>query len=498
VRTETGFLLLASILVGCGGGQGRANDAGTDVAVDAPGADMNRPDGPPPIDAAVDAAGDLGGNDGPSPVDATADTAGDLAGSDGPVACEGGPPATFVDGFVWLRDLHVGPGQTYSQLPDAAAVAVPGDRIVVHAGTYPPTFIADLQGTEALPIAISAATGEASPVFTGSGTCLQLSTPAYVLVEGITVDTCTANGLNIDDGGNTSVPAGPIVIRDVTIRDIGPSGNLDGLKMSGIDDFVVYGNTIERWGDGGSGIDMVGCHDGLITSNILTHTAGLTGGSGVQAKGGSRNVEIRGNLFENAGSRGVNMGGSTGDQFFRPPAAGYEAHTINVLANVFIGSRAPVAFVGCEGSCLVAHNTIYATERWVLRILNERPDLVPETRDGRFLYNIVMVDSALATFVNVGGDTDGESFSFDGNLWFDLDDPGFTMTDVPNDAGLTLTQTNALVQVDPQFENPAARDFSLDPGSPAVGQAPALAERSLDYELKCYLDPASLGAVEQP
>jgi hypothetical protein len=162
-----------------------------------------------------------------------------------------------------------------------------------------------------------------------------------------------------------------------------------------------------------------------------------------------------------------------------------------------VGCQAAAAFVGCEDSCLFAHNTVYTPARWFLRILNERPDLVAETRNGRVMYNIVVVDSALATFVNVGPDTDAESFTFGGNLWYDLDDPGLTMDTIPNDAGATLTQTGAIVGDDPLLGDPSAGDFAPGAGSPAIGAAGALAERSLDYEEKCYADPASLGAIEE-
>ncbi len=470
------LVLAAAAVAGCGGVKGGGEDAGDADAVDDPG-----------IDGVTD----------PADADAPADPAAeDVADDDGAGECEGGPPETFADGFEWVRDLHVGPGQDHSSVSAAAAVAEPGDRIVVHAGDYSGEYVSGLQGTEAQPIGIVGAAGESAPVFRDSGNGLQLSNARWVLIEGIVVDSCTDNGINLDDGGDYSTPAGPIVVRGVTIRDIGPSGNHDGLKMSGVDDFVVYGNTFERWGDGGSGVDMVGCHDGLIAGNTFTHTSDTIDANGVQAKGGCRNVEVRGNLFTHAGSRGVNMGGSTGDVYFRPLDVGYEASDIVVIANVFVGTQAPAAFVGCEDACLFAHNTIYRPARWVLRILNERPDLVAETRDGRFLFNIVVVDSSLRTFVNVGGDTDPESFTFDGNLWFDLDDPGFTIDAIPNDAGATLTQTGAIVD-DPLLGDPAGGDFTLSSGSPAAGQAGALAERELDYEEKCYADPASLGAIEQ-
>jgi len=472
------LVVLASALFGCGGVRGD-EDATDAVEVDSVEADS-------PVDPGVE---DVAGDD-PAPDPEAEDVE-----EEGDPECTPGPPVTFADGVAWSRELHVGAGRDYPTLFDAASTALPGDRIVVHSGTYGGEFISGLQGTETQPVAIVAATGEAPPVFNGPGTGIQLSDPAWVLVEGITVEDCADNGLNIDDGGDYSTPAGPIVIRSVTVRDIGPSGNRDGIKMSGVDGFVVYGCTVERWGDGGSAVDMVGCHDGLIAGNTFEHLPGTTGATGVQAKGGSRDVEIRGNLFLDAGGRAVNMGGSTGDEYFRPLGIGYEASGIDVIANVFVGGQAPAAFVGCEDACLFAHNTVWLPDRWFLRILNERPDILPLTRDGRVLFNIVVVDSGLATFVNIGPDTDPASFTFDGNLWFDVDDPGFAMEDVPNDAGATLAQTNAIVD-DPLLEDPAAGDFSLEAGSPAAGAAGDLAERTLDFEEKCYADPAGLGAVE--
>ena len=90
----------------------------------------------------------------------------------------------------------------------------------------------------------------------------------------------------------------------------------------------------------------------------------------------SRSVkdEIRANLMVNAGARAVNMGGSTGFQFFRPPlspdATNAEARDIRVVANLIEGSEAALAFVGCV-DCLAAHNTIVDPGKWMLRILQE-------------------------------------------------------------------------------------------------------------------------------
>jgi hypothetical protein len=94
----------------------------------------------------------------------------------------------------------------------------------------------------------------------------------------------------------------------------------------------------------------------------------------VQCKGGSEDIEMRRNRFTNAGERSVNMGGSTGAEFFRPPlsttAPNFEARNIRAIANVFTGSTSPIAFVGCV-DCLALNDTIVNPTRWILRILQE-------------------------------------------------------------------------------------------------------------------------------
>jgi hypothetical protein len=136
----------------------------------------------------------------------------------------------------------------------------------------------------------------------------------------------------------------------------------------------------------------VGCHDGVVARNVFRDL----GGNGVQSKGGSENIEITQNRFFSAGERAVNIGGSTGFEFFRPALStsevNAEARDIRVDANVFRGGVSPIAFVGCVG-CLVANNTIVEPEHWVVRILQETTsegeyEFAPAS-DGRFVNNIV-------------------------------------------------------------------------------------------------------------
>ena len=261
------------------------------------------------------------------------------------------------------------------------------------------------------------------------------------------------NGVNIDDGGSYDSPAHHILLRGLAIRDIGPDGNRDGLKLSGVDDFHVEGCTIERWGSEGSGIDMVGCHRGTITGCTFRHTDEI-GGNGVQAKGGSSEIRITGCRFEHAGSRAVNLGGSTGLAYFRPGPQGYEAKGLTVEDCIFIGSLAAVAFVGVDGA-EVRHNTIYRPRRYALRILQETtgPGFVP-SRNGHFTDNLIAYRSGEMTLpVNIGPGTAPETFVLARNAWYCLDAPERSRPRLP------IPEAVGVYGIDPRFRDGEGGDL---------------------------------------
>ena len=351
-----------------------------------------------------------------------------------------------------------------AELDEAIARARPGTRVELAPGEYGGGhFFGNLRGEPGNPIVIAAADPNDPPTFTtDGGECLHLSDPVYVELHHLRLSGASGNGLNIDDGGSFDTPAHHVLLRGLTVTDIGPSGNRDGIKLSGLTDFRVEDCEVERWGDGGSAIDMVGCHRGEITG-CLFRFGDAEGGSSIQAKGGSRDLHVHHNRFEHGGSRAVNIGGSTGLSFFRPQPEGFEARDILVENNVFIGSMAPIAFVGVDGST-VRFNTFYRPASWVLRILQETrgEDFVP-SRNGVFTDNIVVFRTdELARVVNIGPDTAWETFRFERNFWYALDDPERSAPDLPT------PEIDGVMGMDPLFVDVDSGDFHLLPDSPAA------------------------------
>src|SRR5690606_38130139 len=98
----------------------------------------------------------------------------------------------------WPATLHVGPGQQYTTLQQAVNMAVPGDTILIHEGTYSGgLFVGDLQGTSQNWIYILA---QGEVVYNGGTNAWQFSDGAYLHIRGFTFRHQTGNGLNIDDG----------------------------------------------------------------------------------------------------------------------------------------------------------------------------------------------------------------------------------------------------------------------------------------------------------
>ena len=330
--------------------------------------------------------------------------------------------------------------------------ATPGTVIRLAQGTYQPSvFLSGKSGGPGKPIVIEGADPANPPVFTGGNEALHLTSCTHIVLRNIAIRGQKQNGLNIDDGSQPG-SAHHVVIENVRVEDIGPQGNHDGIKLSGLDDFEVRGCTFHGWG--GQGIDMVGCHRGLIEGCTLIGKQGFTQNTGLTAKGGSREITVRGCSFDHASDRGVNAGGSTGDPFFRPLDAPYEAAAITVEGCTFHGGEAPIAFVGVDGA-VFRFNTVYDPGKWICRILQERPEprFTPSS-NGLLERNIFVFKAArMSEVVNVAPGTKSETFVFKDNLWFAMDNPAASKLRLPT------AEQGGVHGVDPKLEAPDKGSF---------------------------------------
>lgn len=302
-------------------------------------------------------------------------------------------------------------------LKSALSNAKPGDRILITQGIYDGGFtLGNIQGTQERPIVIAGNDGEFPPIFQGRGEAVKMSQVGYIKIENIRIEKRSGNGINIDDGGNPGQPSHHVILENIHISEIGQKGNIDAVKMSGVDHFIVKNCKIQGWG--GSGIDLVGCHNGVVQGCRFEGLPGYRTKNAIQIKGGSNRVLVENNAFINCGERTISIGGSTGKPYFRPQDADYEADNVIVAGNKFIGGEAHIAWVTSRNSH-VHHNIFYLPEKYVGRILQETKDSqFILCRKGFFEANMVVTDERVRTFFNIGPNTLPETFSFSGNAWY--------------------------------------------------------------------------------
>jgi len=418
--------------------------------------------------------------------------------SPAPIPAPGaGFPAPFDRGLSYSRELYVnatapngGNGSQalpFNTIGAALSQASAGTRIRVAAGTYGAIgSFSTLRGEATAPIAL---VGEGAVIVDTGGTdlALHLIDPRYIVIQGITVQNTFPHGINIDDGGSYSSPAEYVVLRNMTFRNIGTGGNSDCLKMSGVNNFYVEGSSFSNCNQG-EAIDMVGCHNGVIGSNVFFDLPV----NGLQTKGGSADVLIHGNRFIDIAQRSINAGGSTDSPYYRPSNTTHEALRIQMIANIFERPAVtPVAFVGCD-TCVFANNTIIEPGTYLARILEENTTLQAGS-NGYYINNIIVLNTNnRGSVVNIGSGTLPTTFTFGSNLWFSLDNPAYTG---PTLGGNIPAEANSIVQQNPLLD----ANRRPQTGSPSIGAGRTVLRGLVgDFNRNPYTSPPTLGAFAGP
>lgn len=335
-----------------------------------------------------------------------------------------------------------------SQFSTALASATAGDQIILQPGVYGGGhYRANLQQ-----VTIRSANPANPAIIDGGSNGIQLSDSNGVTISDLIFRNQIDNGLNIDDGGTFDTPATNLTLRNITVRDIVTPDNNDGIKLSGVNDFLIENVNVLNWGIGGSAVDMVGCHRGLIQNSNFTHTNPNNGGTTLQPKGGSKDITFRANRIDLArgAGRAVQAGGSTGTQFFRfvPGDSGYEANQIVAEGNVIIGGSSAFSWVNINGG-VFHHNLVHRPGQWVARILNENQGLpIVDTQNGQFLDNRIVFNNTsteFSTHVNVGDETLASTFTFARNEWLNLANP----TPAGSIPSLPVAETGGIYGVTP-------------------------------------------------
>lgn len=392
--------------------------------------------------------------------------------------------------MTYATTYHIGSGYAYVKVKDVAPLVVPGDTIMLHDGIHPAQgTIQNLHGQAGAWIYIMGAPQE-NAIIEGGVEGIKFSEASYLHISRLTIrNSGWQNIVNIDDAGTYATPVHHIIIESCVFRDILGQGNHDILKLTGVDSFEVRNCRFINgsYGDG-AGIDMNGCHNGIIEDNYFE----LPGRFALQMKGGCKDIVVRRNHFNGGCERTIHIGGSHPITHFRPLGAPYEASDIWVYSNLFIGGLSPIAYVGSVNSHVV-NNTFIEPENWIIRILQEHtdPSLLP-CGNNSFINNIVYTGPLYQNGnLNISSNTAPQTFTFRSNVWYMYTDPSWAGP--PN---LPAANINSISGVDPLFKDMAGGDYSLMPASLAIAHGQHVAQVTEDFYSQSYMSFPSAGAIE--
>ena len=418
---------------------------------------------------------------------------------------------TFENGKTPIKEIYVSPDGSdnndgsisapYQTFIKAISKAEPGTAVRIMPGTYTTSIYTEkLYGTEENPIWIGGIPGQERPVFDGAG--VQIVKGAYIIIHDLEVKDiagATGTGIHVNDGGDIKWPSEThhFIFRNLYVHDITYQNfKFAGLSYSWIFDCEVSWETLGQ----SAGLDYVGCHYTTIAYNYFHDLKGV----GIQLKGGSFEADIYGNLFINAGARAINMGGSTGEQFFRPylvkDGTMYEGRYLRAYSNIFIGGGSTFSFV-CSTDCYAVNNTVIRPKNQIFRILNEDGgNHLKLGNNGRphnntvsnniFYYGNDLTGEAINISFELTKD-DKKSFIMQNNLFYNADNKSasrpYNIGDFKHDGTIAK---------DPLFEDVLNNNFDLASDSPAAAAGSEYSFVTEDYYGKPFGNPRSIGAIQ--
>jgi parallel beta-helix repeat protein len=396
-----------------------------------------------------------------------------------------------------FAQVHVGPGQMYVDLATAAKAKVikAGDTVYLHAGTYRNSAyysVDSLFGRADAWITIRPFEDDSISI----NEQYTFMYAQYVRITGLnfygndpTQASKVYHQLYFDYQYDCFGAIHDIIVENCTFSDLnntGKQGSGACLKFTGTDRFLVENCIFRNGTNMADGISMNGNRNGVIRNCTFENLSTF----GSHCKGGTKNILYEKNLFVNCAGGGIEVGGDTGLDYFCPKGAAWEADSIKVFSNIFIGGTTGIRMAACHNS-IVANNTCFKTTQFAFRLLNASSNTKLENN---YVYNnIFTTNTPNGIYMNASANFDYSSHYFKNNLFHDYRkvDPGsINFSEMPG------AHVEGSVIGDPMFADTAKRDFSLRKGSPAIGAGVMMSEPATDYYGKPFVTPRSIGASE--
>ncbi|MDZ7859284.1 MAG: right-handed parallel beta-helix repeat-containing protein [Candidatus Krumholzibacteriota bacterium] len=417
----------------------------------------------------------------------------------------------------------------------------PGDTIYVHEGTYPNEPVSgnwDPYGQYGTYIWIMGVPGENKPRLTRGETAYITSyksaeTPPHNFalkrlifdkddVGYHNINMCSWNPLSI------APPIEQGYIHNVIIDSCefyNRRKSAAGIKMSGVDSFVIKNCTFNGFDGGGIGLNMDGCHYGEVYNNTFYRERM----SGILTKGGSHHIVIRNNFIKDCSPIGIAVGGDTWYEYCRPDTAQMEdplceARDIDAYSNVIIDCWIPIVF-NCSRDSRVYNNQIIITDS--LKNMSDSEGLIFSTtpgmiqfretsgwcnvppRDNKIYNNIFYFNKIRDYYYNIyfflpnetHSDRYASTIKIWNNLWYEYEDPSSSWKSWNSNGVWNCVDTTGvnIYAQDPRFVKNSdgipipTNGYSL--GLRGIRITPPSGYEFKDFYGETYMDPPPIGAI---
>ena len=339
----------------------------------------------------------------------------------------------------------------------AAAVAGPGDSVLVRSGTYREEVKPKISGTPGAPVSYSPAPG-ASVTVTGGTHGFTVDTKSWITISGFTVSGTVSYGVYLKNSSNITFSGNRVTLSGQPVS----GATAQGIYLKGTTSSLIVGNTTDHNSDAGiylttgtSGVEIRG-NDSYSNARQYTRAApgidvrsagntvdGNTShgneDSGIQLYNGANGSLVYDNLSYGNGDHGIDCLNSTG--------------VVIVSNTVYNNVTSGINLEGASGTAASSNGTV----RNNISVGN---GLKSSTTKGD-----IRVDPSSRSGTTVDSDL----------LW--LNSPGTLVTwgttlysSLSTFHSATGQETHGR-QADPSWVNPSGADFHLQAGSPAIDSA---------------------------
>ncbi len=339
----------------------------------------------------------------------------------------------------------------------AAAVAGPGDSVLVKSGTYHEEVKPKISGSSGAPVSYSPAPG-ASVTVTGGTHGFTVDTKSWITISGFTVSGTISYGIYLKNSSNITLSGNRVTLSGQPVS----GATAQGIYLKGTTSSLIVGNTTDHNSDAGiylttgtSGVEIRG-NDSY--SNARQYTRAAPGidvrspgntvdrntshgneDSGIQLYNGASSSVVYDNVSYGNGDHGIDCLNSTG--------------VVIVSNSVYSNATSGINLEGASGTAASSNGTV----RNNISVGN---GLQSTTTKGD-----IRVDPSSRSGTTVDSDL----------LW--LSSPGTLVTwgttqysSLSTFHSATGQETHGR-QADPSWVNPSGADFHLREGSPAIDSA---------------------------